>query len=56
VRWLRQTMQPFEDATGEVDYGSIDSWTLDGDVSHITGDWGELEITGGDIAVQLDAR
>ena len=40
VRWLRKTMQPFEDATGEVDYGSIDSWTLDGDVSHIEGDSG----------------
>lgn len=55
VRWLRRTMQPFEDATGEVDYGSIDSWTLDGDVSHIAGDWGELEIAGGDVSVQLDA-
>ena len=34
----------FEDATGEVDYGAIDSWTLDGDVSHIEGDGSALGV------------
>lgn len=54
VRWRRKTMQPFTDATGEVDYGSIDSWTLDGDVSHVEGEWGEVEVAGGDVSVALD--
>jgi len=54
VRWIRQTMRPFRDATGEADYGSIDAWSLDGDISHIEGDWGELEVAGGAVRVLLE--
>jgi len=46
-------MRPFHDATGEVDYGSINVWSLDGDISYIEGDWGELEVAGGTVRVVL---
>ncbi len=53
VRWVSVDMRPYRDATGEVDYGSIDAWSLEGDVSHIEGDWGELEVAGGNVRVLL---
>jgi hypothetical protein len=54
VRWVRRSTHEFRDATGEVDYGSIDAWNLDGDVSHILGDWGELAVDGGDVRLTLE--
>ncbi|HWF74447.1 MAG TPA: hypothetical protein VG186_13950 [Solirubrobacteraceae bacterium] len=54
VRWVRRAMQAFRDASGEVDYGSIDSWYLDGEISHIAGDWGELEVDNGEVKVVLE--
>jgi hypothetical protein len=53
VRWVSRTMQEFRDATGEADYGSIDSWYLEGEVSHIAGDWGEVEIDDGNVKLVL---
>jgi hypothetical protein len=42
VDWLRRTMRPARDASGEVDYGNIDSLTRDGKVYELTGDWGHV--------------
>jgi hypothetical protein len=53
VRWVRRTMHPFRDATGELDYGSVDSWCVNGDVSRIAGEWGELEVSGGHVRLAL---
>jgi hypothetical protein len=54
VHWIRRTMRPFRDVTGDVDYGSIDVWRTEGNVNHIEGDWGELEIIGGQVRVILE--
>jgi hypothetical protein len=47
-------MRPIRDATGEIDYGNIDAWWLDGAVSHVVGEWGELEIDGGVVRLELE--
>ena len=53
VHWVERVMRGFTDATGEVDFGCIDSWRLKGELSVITGDWGVLEIDGGTVVVEL---
>jgi hypothetical protein len=53
VRWVKQIMRAFRDSSGEVDYGSIDSWLLDGELTVISGDWGVLEVSGGVVSLEL---
>jgi hypothetical protein len=54
VRWVEKIMQPFRDSSGEVDYGSIDSWLLHGDVAMIAGDWGVLAVEGGAVRLKFE--
>lgn len=54
VHWIRRTMRPFRDASDEIDFGSIDSWQVDGDITHIEGNWGEVEVAGGIVSVSLE--
>lgn len=54
VRWVKKIMRAFRDSSGETDYGSIDSWLLDGDLAVISGDWGVLEVNGGAVSLELD--
>jgi len=44
VTWLRKTMTPYVDVTGEADFGNIDTFYFFGDHFHLEGGWGELEI------------
>jgi hypothetical protein len=44
VKWIEKSMFPFTDATGEVDYGNIDSFVLIDGRYEIEGDWGRLDI------------
>ena len=44
VEWIRKTMRPNRDATGEVDYGNIDSLKWDGTAYELTGDWGQVRV------------
>jgi len=37
-------MQPYTDATGEVDYGNIDEFYLADEHYYLSGDWGKLKI------------
>lgn len=53
MRWVTQTMQPFRDATGEADYGSIDTWQIEDDVSRLTGEWGEIEFVDGVVTFEV---
>lgn len=54
ARFVEESMRAFHDATGEVDYGTIDSWVVRGELTRISGDWGVLEVEGGTITVELD--
>lgn len=40
------------DHDGTVDYGSIDYFTVEGDKSHLIGDWGEIEIISDPVEVR----
>jgi len=44
VTWIRKTMIPNFDATGEADFGNFDSFYFLGNCFHLDGDWGEVEI------------
>jgi hypothetical protein len=45
---------PARDATGEIDYDAIDTFTIDDDRYHLEGSWGTLDLTarGVDVVVQ----
>ena len=44
VNWIEKSMFPYKDATGEVDYGNIDSFVLINGRYKIEGDLGRLDI------------
>ena len=52
VQWIQKTMRPTVDADGTVDYGSIDCFTVEGEKSHLSGDWGEVEIISDPVEVR----
>lgn len=41
------------DATGEIDYGNIDTLTRSGEHFHLAGDWGDMRILAGSFAWTL---
>ncbi|MFD4403408.1 hypothetical protein ACFWPH_11635 [Nocardia sp. NPDC058499] len=44
IEWRQRTLQPYRDATGEVDYGNIDVLEILEDGYRIEGDWGSVRI------------
>lgn len=44
LRWISRTFAESIDKDGSVDYGNIDTFTIEGDTYRLSGDWGELEI------------
>ncbi len=54
IEWIRKTMRPSTDATGELDYGNIDSLTWDGTVYELAGDWGQVRVESGPPTVVTD--
>jgi hypothetical protein len=44
VEWVKRTMRPYGDATGEVDYGNIHTFIWDGTQYDLEGDWGRVRI------------
>jgi hypothetical protein len=52
--WDEQGARPATDATGERDYGHIDSFEWEHAQSVLSGDWGRMELTAGGIEVVLD--
>jgi hypothetical protein len=51
VCWVERTMEPIGGPDGSVDYGNIDCFTVEGDWSHLSGEWGEIEIVSDPIEV-----
>ena len=48
---------PATDASGEIDFGNIDSWWQEGDVEHLEGGWGSVAIRNGRHNIEyLDTR
>ncbi|MEV6173289.1 hypothetical protein AB0L99_34415 [Streptomyces sp. NPDC051954] len=42
--WAGQGAPPATDASGDKDYGAIDSLLWNGDAFHLEGDWGEIQV------------
>ena len=36
--------RPATDANGEIDFGNIDAWWQEGDVEHLSGEWGDVTV------------
>ena len=52
VQWIQKTMRPTVDRDGTVDYGDMYSFTVEGEKSHLSGDWGEIEIISDPVEVR----
>ncbi len=44
VEWLNKAMQPIRDASGETDYGNIDTFVWRPGLYELTGEWGHVRI------------
>ena len=44
VNWILKLFKPSDDSSGEIDYGNIDSFVLEGGKYHLMGEWGEILI------------
>ncbi|WP_079178168.1 hypothetical protein [Streptomyces mangrovisoli] len=53
LQWFDQGTPPAVDATGELDYGNIDSLTVEGDAYGMEGDFGRITIVARDISILL---
>lgn len=54
VVWRASNLKPSIDATGELDYGCLDEMIeIEGSLK-LRGDWGEIEVTGGQPILNLD--
>jgi hypothetical protein len=51
--WADQGIPPSHDATGELDYGNVDSMTWDDDTYRLEGSVGMLEVVARSVAVAL---
>jgi len=47
IAWLAPASQPATDASGEQDWGHIDTFTIADDSYELTGDWGHVRLTAG---------
>lgn len=53
IRWLRQNLRPYQDATGTCDYGNIDELVAVNGHYRITGDWGVVEVVSASPALEI---
>lgn len=53
LHWVDQGTPPARDATGELDYGSIDSLEMEGNLYVMTGDFGRISVTASDLSIRL---
>jgi hypothetical protein len=57
LEWAGQGVtQPARDATGEIDYGNIDAFSLDQGECSLVGDFGEIRVRAGEIRVELSPQ
>lgn len=54
ISWDASGYSPSTDARGEQDFGSLDEFTKVGDAWRLSGDWGDLVVSGGEMLVSID--
>jgi hypothetical protein len=53
LSWSHQTLQPATDATGEIDYGHIDTFDWTPEEFRLIGDFGHITLRATDVRVEL---
>ncbi|MFI6875773.1 hypothetical protein ACIBL6_20295 [Streptomyces sp. NPDC050400] len=53
LSWGDQGIPPAKDATGELDYGTVDSLEVAGNLYVMTGDFGRIAVTASDLSIRL---
>ncbi len=53
-QWLHRTFRPSTDASGQVDYGNIDTFVFDTGIYLLEGEWGEVRIEADTVSLHLD--
>ena len=56
VQWLRRSNCHYTDASGEEDFGNIDTLIVDGDAFVVEGDWGAVRISGAQPRFELSGQ
>ncbi|WP_019137607.1 hypothetical protein [Cellulomonas massiliensis] len=54
LTWSDQGRPPARDATGEIDYGSVDTLLIGDDRHSLVGDFGNIEVSSAAPVVELD--
>ncbi len=52
--WTGQGRPPSKDPDGEIDYDHIENFEWEPSCYQLHGDWGYMEVTGGDVQVTID--
>lgn len=53
LHWVGQGLPPARDASGESDYGGVDSFEFDRDSYRIVGDFGEISVRAESLRIEL---
>ncbi|GAB2922105.1 hypothetical protein [Streptomyces sp. NPDC058869] len=53
LSWVDQGTPPAKDATGELDYGTVDCLEVEGNLYVMTGDFGRISVTASDLSIRL---
>jgi hypothetical protein len=53
LEWTDQSQRPSRDASGEVDYGHVDSMLWENDQYELTGDFGTVRLSASRVHLQL---
>ena len=54
--WNASGLSPSTDATGELDFGNLDTFSYDGRSWFLAGDWGTIILEGGILSIKLLAE
>jgi len=52
--WHESGLTAATDATGEMDFGSIDSYAYEGNEHRLQGEWGQMEISASVVTFELE--
>lgn len=53
LHWTDQGTPPAKDATGELDYGAVDSLKVEENLYVMTGDFGRISVAASDLSIRL---
>lgn len=56
ISWDATGFGPSTDAKGEMDFGLLDELAKIEDTWRLSGDWGELVVSGGEMSISIDSQ